>query len=95
MSEEKLPKWNELPIGLIAIEPGSSAKAKKWFWREQKPILNWDKCTGCGWCWVYCPEGAVKPKDKKYEIDYDYCKGCGICAEECPVKAIEMVEEVE
>jgi pyruvate ferredoxin oxidoreductase delta subunit len=56
--------------------------------------MDVEKCVRCGFCWMYCPERAVrKTGDGGYEIDYSYCKGCGICAEECPREAIRMVEE--
>ncbi len=77
----------------VAIkEPGSSKKVKTGAWRTFKPIVT-DKCTGCGICVIFCPEGCVKLKNKKAKIDYDYCKGCLICMNECPVKAIKKERE--
>lgn len=63
-------------------------------WRTVKPVMDAEKCVKCGFCWMYCPERAVKKtEDGGYMINYLYCKGCGICGEECPNGAIEMVEE--
>lgn len=76
-------------------------------WRYSKPVTDKNKCTGCGTCVKYCPEGAIKLVNrskeeikngknlskKKAEIDYDFCKGCGVCAEACPFKAIKMKKE--
>ena len=87
------PGWKSLPIGGVLYEPGSSAEYKTGDWRAFKPVLNEAKCVNCLICWIYCPDIAIKKKEKTVEIDYDYCKGCGICAAECPVKAISMVEE--
>ncbi len=62
-------------------------------WRTLKPVINYEKCTKCFICWMYCPEAAILAEDKPV-ILYDFCKGCGICANECPVKAINMIKEV-
>ncbi|RLI02385.1 pyruvate synthase [Candidatus Bathyarchaeota archaeon] len=90
------PTWKELPIASIIPQPATSRFYKTGDWRSFRPIVDKKKCTRCGLCWVYCPDGAIRiVEDGSYEVDLDYCKGCGICAEECPVKAISMVEEVE
>ncbi len=86
----------EVETGAIVKEPGSSNKNKTGSWRTFRPLVS-AKCTGCGICGWYCPEGAIKiiEKDgkKSVEIDYDYCKGCGICSRECAQKAIKMEKE--
>ncbi len=88
--------WKELPIGGRIVHPGNSEEFKTGDWRNIKPIVDKDKCTGCMLCRIYCPDSAIKiTKDGKVEIDYDHCKGCGICSSVCPVKAIEMVDEVK
>ena len=51
------------------------------------------RCTSCGLCWLYCPDGTIEPET--FDIDYAYCKGCGICANECKVGAISMQREPE
>jgi len=79
----------QLTIAGAIYEAGSSARTKTGAWRTFKPIVS-EKCTGCGICARFCPEGCIEIKNKKAIIDYDYCKGCGICANECPVKAILM-----
>lgn len=61
-------------------------------WRNFKPVLCRDKCTGCLICWKFCPEACIELGEYPL-IDYKYCKGCGICAAECKKAAIEMVEE--
>jgi len=81
------------PGGVIK-KVGSSKEVKTGAWRTFKPIVT-VKCTGCGICVQFCPEGCIAIKDKKTKIDYDYCKGCLICVNECPVKAIKSEKEVK
>ncbi len=84
----------EITIGAALESNGSSEKNKTGAWRSKRPIIDYDKCIGCGICWSLCPEGAIKKEaDKRFEIDLDYCKGCGICANECPQEAVSMVME--
>lgn len=86
----KLKSWKEIPRGCMIVTPGSSMQYETGTWRTFKPILDKEKCTKCGICFVFCPDAAISPD---FEIDYYHCKGCGICAHECPVKAIVMEEE--
>jgi pyruvate ferredoxin oxidoreductase delta subunit len=64
-------------------------------WRTLRPIVDEEKCVGCGLCEMYCPEASVKIVNRKAVIDYDYCKGCGVCANECPQDAIQMSSEIQ
>lgn len=84
----------KLPPGAVILKAGSTVQTETGSWRSLKPVIDEKKCTGCGLCWLYCPDAAIS-KDKPPKIDYKYCKGCGICASECPVKAIIMVVEGE
>ncbi len=90
----KLLAWNEVPEGAVITTPGNSIEYKTGTWRVFRPEIDYSKCVRCGFCWLYCPEAAIKEEDGKYVIDYDYCKGCGICSRVCPRKAIEMKVEV-
>jgi len=62
-------------------------------WRDQRPVVKTEKCSQCGWCYLYCPTGCVVQQGDRFEPNLDFCKGCGICAAECPVNAIIMIRE--
>lgn len=69
-------------------------------WKKYIPIIDYDKCIGCGRCVLFCPEMAVYKSNKeklknnlpKPAISLDYCKGCGLCEKVCPVNAIKMIK---
>ncbi len=62
-------------------------------WRTEKPVVNGERCIGCFYCYLCCPEGVIFKVENKIDIDFDYCKGCGICARVCKKNAIKMERE--
>ena len=76
----------------VITEPGNSVQKKTGEWRTFKPVVDREKCIGCGICTWYCPDSAIEVKEdggkKVAVVDYDHCKGCLICLGECPQKAI-------
>lgn len=67
-------------------------------WRMRRPVIDREKCVGCLRCYLYCPDGVIRPgeagKDNdKVLIDYDFCKGCGICEKICKLGAVKMEAE--
>ncbi len=95
------PEWIELPfenaqISNLAIHAGAtSVKVRTGLWRTMRPVINYEKCSGCSWiCSTYCPDGAIDVRTDGYpEIDYDHCKGCLICVAQCPPHAIKSIAE--
>ncbi|MCX7772982.1 MAG: 4Fe-4S binding protein [Clostridia bacterium] len=63
-------------------------------WRTDRPVYAAQKCIGCFYCYLCCPEGVIsKTPDNKVEIDHAFCKGCGICAKVCKKTAFTMEKE--
>lgn len=90
---EKLLTWKEILPGAVIIDAGNAKQYRTGDWRSASPVYDYDKCNKCGLCFIYCPEGCIRPLDNGYfEANLYYCKGCGICDRECPKKAITMIE---
>ena len=90
----RLTDWRQTPPGGSVAEPGSTLQEDTGAWRVQRPVIDWEACTHCLICWVYCPDSALHVRDGKLlAVDYEHCKGCGICAQECPRRCIAMVLE--
>lgn len=60
MSDTEDP-YEDLTIqpGAVA-EPGTTLVNETGSWRELRPIIHHEPCTGCGLCATYCPDAAVK-----------------------------------
>ena len=57
------------------------------------PRFNYDKCVGCGRCYISCRDGghqAIKfDENRKPILDSSKCVGCQLCRLVCPKGAIE------
>ena len=54
------------------------------------PEIDYDKCVGCGRCYVSCFDGAHQAiewnaEERKVTIDEEKCVGCQLCLHVCPV----------
>jgi len=63
------------------------------------PVVNEERCTGCGKCVKICPVGAMslasaddtlRTKRLKTMLQEDICLGCGICSRVCSAEAIHL-----
>ena len=57
------------------------------------PVIDKNKCTGCGDCVEVCPPQAIDLVDDKAVISERLCEECGECVPECPEKAISLPRE--
>lgn len=58
------------------------------FQGEIEPVLESQKCIGCGLCVEVCREGAISMKNKLPVLNPDRCLGCGDCVHSCPSDAL-------
>jgi 2-oxoacid:acceptor oxidoreductase delta subunit (pyruvate/2-ketoisovalerate family) len=87
--------WQALDRGPV-IPGGTSVGYRTGDWRQERPVLDLQRCVHCMLCWLYCPDSAIRAAGGRVvDIDYDHCKGCGVCAAVCPprARAIRMVPE--
>ena len=66
--------------------------------RRALPVVDADRCTGCGWCVAVCEPRVlslhVTDWRKSSALDDPAaCTGCALCAVRCPFNAISMVRE--
>ena len=55
------------------------------------PVVNKEKCTGCGVCENFCPGKCIAVGSDNYAVIEEFhCENCGICAEVCPEKAVTL-----
>jgi pyruvate ferredoxin oxidoreductase delta subunit len=79
--------WSDADVLVLSLDTGG--------WRTQRPVVDKEKCSYCGLCYLYCPVQCMVMKEDYFLPDLQYCKGCGICARECSRNAITMVSEKE
>lgn len=71
------------------IGMGSGSRAGKMEMHSSgKPLVNHDKCIGCGMCAKNCAHSAITIENRKATINHDKCVGCGRCIGACPKDAV-------
>ena len=68
------------------------------------PVVDLEKCTGCGKCAEVCPVEAMgmvsanlpdHPRQKKARLEADICLGCGVCVRNCRQGALRLESRAE
>jgi len=64
------------------------------------PLVDVDKCSGCGLCTRHCPVDVISLQNRRTTannrsvnivgLEPDLCLGCGVCARCCPSGAVAM-----
>ena len=59
-----------------------------------KPIINEDKCVGCGSCVDICPAQVLELQDgKAVAVREEDCLGCESCMGTCDNEAVVVEED--
>lgn len=56
-----------------------------------KAVIDYDLCTGCGYCMDLCRFEAISLINERVEISEVSCDGCFLCHRLCPEKAVRMM----
>lgn len=57
------------------------------------PVLDPEKCVGCGRCVDVCPEDVYfgSQADERPKVSHpEFCFHCNLCVEECPYGALKL-----
>lgn len=69
----------------------ASRSGKQQMHSDVKPVVDEEKCIGCGTCIEWCPVSAISlTVENKAYIDQNICIGCGECRVTCPEEAIDI-----
>jgi len=79
----------EEPNGHIFLRPHIEEKKLS---KVMVPLVDQEKCTGCGECASHCQFKALVLIQKEVLIFPQLCHGCGLCTRICPTGAISEGE---
>jgi len=65
-----------------------SNEGKREMHSDGRPMVDAEKCVGCGECAKNCAHNGPQLENGVMHIDWANCMGCGRCVDVCPVQAI-------
>ena len=63
------------------------------------PLIDQEKCTGCGLCTIDCPAKALILNQSSEKATYqllfrqEACNACGVCEKSCPENCLQLMEK--
>jgi ferredoxin len=66
---------------------------------HRRPLIDKEKCTGCGLCTIDCPTKALMINQSSEKDTYqllfrqEACNACGVCEKSCPENCLQLVEK--
>ena len=58
------------------------------------PVVDEDKCTGCGNCVEICPSEVYRmEEDKSNPVHPEECIECWACVAQCPSESIQLTDD--
>jgi len=63
------------------------------------PLIDKEKCTGCGLCAMDCPTTALRINQSSEKDTYqllfrqEACNACGVCEKSCPENCLQLMEK--
>ena len=69
-----------------------------WLKNHVKPLIDKEKCTGCGLCTIDCETEALMINENNERDTYqllflqEVCDACGACEKSCPENCLQLVE---
>ncbi|MGI5835774.1 MAG: 4Fe-4S binding protein [Chloroflexota bacterium] len=58
------------------------------------PVIELEKCDGCGKCVPACPAKALEVASGKVRVTHTNCAYCGECEAACPTEAISCPYDI-
>ncbi|HEX2883879.1 MAG TPA: 4Fe-4S binding protein [Candidatus Limnocylindria bacterium] len=85
----ELEAWLDAHGHATAREISGMALTRAWpEGRPSVPLIDPDRCNGCGVCETSCAYGAIHMVDGRAALDGEQCEHCGLCVTRCRLDAI-------
>jgi len=86
---QDFPRGIQLPVQKTGINQSSFTNTQTNLQQISFPVIDVNKCSGCGECTNQCPTAAISIINNKAVIDLTRCRNCRACQTVCPENAIQ------